>query len=539
MNNVFHICNIITEDNRDCEILTEHFQKFPVNIKKEFNEEDYYDVPTLIVGWNSIKNKYPDQNIFNFKILNNLEWAYSKNENEKDFIRLVEDFFNRSIINWLPKSFTLYDSFLSKDSILDFFEFNIEKNKKTFIHFNCGALYIYNNEKNYVVNIKALACIDLNFKKTLTEILNKYQIVCFSYNNICDYLDIDILNNVLALDSLFWVKYGVEIQEQYFTIAPNIKMDKYIPFMLNKHTSIALDFEEEKFYKRMCERDKITFWLSRREIAFTQEFNKNLNFKYRKKFKLAKIKYSNKRTLTGRIVAKDEYNPQNLEHNNDDRKKIISRFNEGKILVFDYISFETKIAVYETGEKEYIEKYVQKDLHQEVSFIIYDSFETTIEEREFSKSIVHPLLYGAGDELLLKKLSCFESPELKLYQIKKFLSPIIKKSKEINGILKENGYLITPQGTIVKPNKDFAGFNNWLQTYASDIVVDKLFEIKLFLQKYKTKFLFQVHDSLVFDLNPDEFFIIEELKRLLVNYKGMVLNVSVSMGNNYKDLVRL
>jgi DNA polymerase-1 len=146
------------------------------------------------------------------------------------------------------------------------------------------------------------------------------------------------------------------------------------------------------------------------------------------------------------------------------------------------------------------------------------------------------LIYGESDNSLLIKLSNFIEPEYKLYQIKEFLKPIIEKSQEINNLVKEQGYLIIPTNSIIKPNKYFAGYNNYIQAYASEIMVDKLFEIKKLLNSRKTEFIFQVHDSMVFDLHPDELDLINKITNILSNYENMKFNLSINIGLNYKDL---
>lgn len=534
---MFHICNIISKDQRDLEVLSEVFDKYPVNISDEFIQEEYYGLPTLVLGWNFIKEKFPNQNIFNHTLDKNLTWAFSRSENDKIFLKQVEDFFTASISQWLPKEFILYDSYLNKESIETFCENNFNSQKNVFVHFSNGALYVFNDNKSYVLNIKSLAHIDKQFRSTLSNLFNKYNIVCFSYYSICEYVDLDMLNDITALDSLMWVKYGTEIKQDYFQIVPGIKMDKYIPFMLNKHASVSLDFEEQRFYKRMCERDKITCWLSSREVAFELSLDKPLDFKLRRNHKLAKIHYSNKRTLTSRITAQDEYNPQNLERNNDDRKQIISRFDGGNIVVFDYVSFESKIAMYLSEDSAYIEEYYNEDLHAEAATIMFERPDVTSEERKFSKNINHAIIFGGGEELLIDKLAeKFHNPHEQLQKVKLFLRPIIKKANEIRETCKVNGYMINPWGSIIRVNKVFASFNNYCQTYASEIVVDKMVAIKQLLKPYRSQFLFQVHDSMVFDIHPSETDLIEKIVELLKLHKGMLFNVDYSIGKNYKDV---
>jgi len=535
---LFSICNIIAEKEEDYKTLLEYLGNYPVSISKTLPDELYFDNPTLVVGWNFIKNKFPKQNIFNKEISTNLFWSFSKSEEEKEFKNETESFFIKSVKEWLPSKFRLFDSYLNKESLDSFLKENINKDKKVFVFFHEGALYIYNDNKNFVINIKSLSTMHSNFRELITDVLNEYETIAFSYNNFSGYVDFDKIGDIIAIDSLRWVKYGVETPESYFNIIPNFDINKYIPFLMSKLNSIELDSEEKLFYKRMCQRDKITCWLSSREVAFVPSFdNKKLNFKTRREYKLAKINYSNKRTITGRIAARDGYNPQNLERESGERKDIISRFDEGKILVFDYVSFETKISLYLSEDKEYIEEYYNEDLHYETAIVLFDTPDITREQRDFAKILNHSLLYGAGEDTLLNKLAIhFSNPEEQLYKVRILLKPIIDKSEEIKALFKENEYIINPWGSIIKSNKAHASFNNYIQSFASEIVVDKLFEIRELLKLYKTEFLFQVHDSLVFDLHPSEHFLIDKISTILSHHKNMFFGMAYSLGPNYQDL---
>jgi DNA polymerase I-like protein with 3'-5' exonuclease and polymerase domains len=88
----------------------------------------------------------------------------------------------------------------------------------------------------------------------------------------------------------------------------------------------------------------------------------------------------------------------------------------------------------------------------------------------------------------------------------------------------------------VRPEKGFASFNNFLQSSAVEIIVDQLYKIKNFISNYKSEFLFQVHDSLVFDIHPKESFIVKDLARLIMYYKDMFFSISYSNGYDYKNL---
>lgn len=537
---LFYICNLIVPKEEDFNTISEYLSKYPIRILREFPEEMYFEIPTMVYGWYTVKEKFPNHNILDVKVTKNLSWNFSKSEDEKEFFKRTESFFAESVKKWLPSEFILFDSYLNEETVYEFLEKNISKDSRSFIYFYSGALYIYNAKKNYIINIKSLSTSEKSFKKIITEIINALNPIVFSIKNIYDYVNTEDLKIVYAIDSLRWVKYGVETDEEYFQIIPNFNVHKFIPTLMSRLNSIPLDFEEELFYQRMFERDKITCWLSNREIAFNEKFETTkIEFKERKRYKLAKVNFSNKRTITGRIQARDDYNPQNLPKDTKDRENIISRFIGGKIVVFDYVSFEARIALQLVEDEEYKNKYLDKDLHYETAKVLFES-NVTPEQRSFSKNVNNSLLYGASEETLIQKLSeFFKNPEEKLYQVKVLLAPIISTANKIKSINNSNGYLKSPWGYILKADKKHASFNNYMQMYASEIIIDKTIEIKELLKSFKSQYLFQVHDSIVFDISPDELFLIDELRGKLSAHEEMTFTIDCSIGPNYKEQKKL
>jgi len=538
---MFIICRIIAESVDSAISLKEFLGGYPVEIICDTLVDSYFEVPTLAIGWNSVKNTFPGQKIHNKNVTTNLQWTYSELEckeiNKENFHKNIEDFIDENLKKWLPSDFILYDSLLHGD-FSEFITINIEPSNLTYIHFNGGAIYMRNGIKNLIINTKSLWLTESNYRNTITDMLNNMNCMVYSYNKIEEYVNLDGLSSVRALDILRWIKYGVETPIKYFQIIPSVDISKYVPFLMSKIPieSLELDEEEEVFFDRMCIRDVATRWMSTRYISFSHDFEKNLDFIYRDNSKLARINYSSKKTLTGRIVSNDKYNPQNLSKSNEERSMIVSRFRGGKIYQFDYNSFEARIALYTSDCDWFIENYYNKDIHFETAMIIFDSNEISAEQREVAKLANMAIINGASDTTALRILDKYPNPHENLDKIKIFLKPIFNKAKEINEKVKTDGYLINKWGSIIRPEKDFAGFNNYLQSTAAEITVDKVLEVKDLLVGYKSQFMFQVHDSLVFDIHPEEFSLVEDIAKLLSYNKGMLFSVNYKSGSNYKDL---
>ena len=530
------LCNIIAPIKEDLEFLQGHLKKYPVKISNSYIISP--SIPNLVIGWNIINKEIPSVSILENIIDKNISWTFSKTEREENYQNNIEKFINDSVKEWLPKEFKTFDPLFHNKTLFQFVNQEINLKEYSYLYFHNNALYIYNEDKNFIINVNALKVVDSDYKKTLSLMLNSIKNMCFSYKNIASFVDLDFLTCVYTFEDARWVKYGIEVDESYFNIIPNFDTKKYIPFIMSKVSSFEFTDDEKKAMRRMCEKDNITQWLSTRTINVKKDFNKeNVDLVIKGEERLIKVNYSDKRTLTGRIVANSSYNPQNLNKKNDERTNIISRFKGGKIVVFDYMSFEARIALYFCEDKEYIEKYYKHDIHLKTASIIFgNNIQITKEQREYSKIINHQILYGASKNSVIQKLTFLNNPEEIYYYITQFLEPLLRKAEKVYKEFKEKGYIVNTWGTIVRPEKDFASFNNFIQSSAVEIIVDKIYDIKAFLSPFKSQFLFQVHDSLVFDIHPSESKIIGQLAKILTCYKDMFFNVSYSSGYDFKNL---
>jgi len=237
-------------------------------------------------------------------------------------------------------------------------------------------------------------------------------------------------------------------------------------------------------------------------------------------------------------MGKDVWNVQNEPKDSVRRKDMISRFVGGKLLVCDYQSFETWISIYLTRNVNFIKYFKGKDIHTEVGCALYNKKSITPDERTFAKLLNHAMLYGASYKRLVSMIADkdIKDPTERLYYVQKLLGPIIDNSKIINDEVKKIGYSITSWGSIVKPDKTYAAYNNLIQTTASEILVDKIDLIRDFLKDKNSDFVFQVHDSLIFDISPQDVGIIPKILDIISTFKKTSFPITYKTGGNYADL---
>lgn len=541
LNNFIKICKIFPYTEEDANILYSTYSDSAVDIIETQEINNLNVMPSLIVGWEKVKELFPDQSIREKKINDNVYWTYSSAENKKEFKEDVRKFIEDSIKNFFPKKITTYDAIID-GSLKDFIAKNIDSKNRSFIYFHKNACYIHNGNKTCAISLISLEYVGKDFKKTITSLINKVECTIFSYYNCAKYTYHDDLRDVMTTENNFWVKYSHHIEPRQFSeVFLGKDIHKHIPLLMKIITdNNPVDNDELNSCKRQAKKDRVTTWLSTSKIYFDKYFKIPNGVKGKRDGdnKYLIVRYSDKRTITGRINCIDSFNPQILPKDSPIRKQMVSRFKGGRIAVFDYKSFETRLSMYLSRNEEFILKNMNSDLHMNTAKEIFEVENPTNEERVLAKRMNHTMLYGGGDKLLKDMLSeaGVEDEERSLKNVKEFLEPILDVSSYINDVYKELGYIINPFGTLIKPNKSYAAFNNYVQGTAADIVVDKLFEMKDWLKNKKSKFMFQVYDSFIFDISPEDENAINEIEIILSKYNDMVFDVEVTSGLNYMDL---
>ena len=540
LHNLIKICKILPYSSDDSDYINTHYGEFALDVIDCINPSSEIIVPTLILGWNKVKEMYPEQSILSGKISDNLFWTFSLTEKEEKNKSDIKSFLEYSIKKFFHKKPISYDSIVDGD-LRDFFLKNINKKSRSFIYFHKNVCYIHNESDTYAISIASLDFVGKDSKKILTGLINKVECTLFSYYNSVKYVYIDQLRDVMTTENIFWSKYSHYIEPKDFNrMFLGRNMYRNIPVLMKIiRDNHEVTKDELNSCMRQTVKDKVTSWLSTNKIYFDSNFKvpNGVRSTWDNGKKYLMLRYSDKRTITGRINCVDSFNPQMLPKDSVIRNQIISRYKDGTIIVFDYKSFETRLSMYLSRDEGFILENMNSDLHYNAAKAMFGDVEITKSHRKVAKDVNHAILYGGGDKLIKSIISKVENSDVEksLANVKNFLSPILATSEYINNVYKELGYIINPFGTLIKPNKSYAAFNNYVQSTATEIVVDKIQELKVWLKNSKSSFMFQVHDSFVMDIHPDDYNSINDITKILSKYNDMKFDVDLSSGKNYME----
>lgn len=521
-------CSILCFEEQDKSLLEIEFERYQISVETFGAEQLDVDVPTLLVGWYGTKKNYQECRISEKKIAANLFWTFSTKEDKEQQKKDIEKFIKLSLEEFLPKNYSTFDCMMD-GNILDSVDSIFEKDH-TFCYFGKNnSLFVYGRKGFIGINLGSLDYIGLNSRSFIENVVREYSPLFLNFDNIPEFLKTEDFE-IRTLENVSWLCSNKIVTEtQLFKFSPLRSNEKDLVFFMSKlNDNIDCQLtNDEKIISRYSRKDIITDWLSRQSINFSDGNQLTL-------------KYSNKRTITGRINCVDKkFNPQHLPRKSEERNKIVSRYKNGRITVFDYVSFETKLSVLLTRDQKFINEHIQHDLHVETAKIIYKRDSVSDQERSVGKRVNHSIIYGIGFDRLSAYLveNGFDEKESKeaVNSVNKFLKPILKNSKTIKEEFKKKGYILNPYNSVVYPQKEWAVYNNYVQSIAADLVVDKLFSIKGLLNNFRSKFMYQVYDSFVFDIHPDEMFLPERIKETLEKAGSQTFQVECVMGKSLMD----
>ena len=205
------------------------------------------------------------------------------------------------------------------------------------------------------------------------------------------------------------------------------------------------------------------------------------------------IKYTQTSTVTGRLIVKS--GPEILRLNKELKSMIKSRYKGGKVIQFDYVSLEPRLALLIAGHS------VSEDVYSDINKLVFENKFT----RDIVKISTLSIMYGAGGESLQEKV------ELSLEECKN----IIKKLKEFFGIHDMSKKLSKEyrRDKIIRNyfnralySESGAGhrlFNNFIQSTAVDCAMMGFWNICQLWKGTKVLPLFLIHDNFGLDFPPE------------------------------------
>ncbi len=532
--NGIYFARLIISNNKEYEYFLKKYSNTGILVEF-FNYKNIKpsNIPGILINNNSIP-------ILDLDILNIPFIITTKPNDIPEIEKKTKYLIDRLAYRYTPFEEITYDAILDED-FNTFISTNIPSENLIYLYFDRKCLYLYVSGKLISINIESLFCIYGDFKKLINNILNKYDCCIFSFNNFKKYVLETDFNEFKSFENIIWTKEQFEISEKtIFNYFGDVYIPKIIPYLMSVYINQnTIDEQEWLSISRFYKKDFITEWLSNQRIYFKSKIPDMELVEVKNNLYYCKVNYSNKRAITNRIYNHDtNFNIQTLPKQSEKRSQIVSRYKNGKIVVFDYISFEARIAIYTTSDLKFIEKFKNQDLHDYTSKIIFNKSEISKEERQVGKLFNHAMLYGGSEERLKSIIQNDigeNSFELIYSKIMTELNPIIEQSDYINEQYKDFGYVINPYGTVIRPRKNYAAFNNFIQSTASEIVIDKLFQIKKYIQDKKIHFMYQVFDSFVFDFNETELSKINEVSELLIHNHKINFPVEYKIGSSLID----
>lgn len=196
-----YIANIVTNQKIDVGLF--------FNIVSDITLIDN-SIPTLIIGWDNVKNMFPDQNILCSHISDDISWTFSKREKRYKYENDLKCFIENVINNINNKAnYRFFNYIVSTDKKQKDFLSYVNKGNCSIYH-NSKFLYIYNfiDEITIGISLKDLSYIGINIKDFIKSLNKNNNNVIFDNLNFIDDKSFNIVrDNVKISAYLYYLKH--------------------------------------------------------------------------------------------------------------------------------------------------------------------------------------------------------------------------------------------------------------------------------------------------------------------------------------------
>lgn len=228
--------------------------------------------------------------------------------------------------------------------------------------------------------------------------------------------------------------------------------------------------------------------------------------------------------LTSRpTCSSGKFSFSSIAKDSQDRKHIISRFGEdGTLVLFDYNSYHISLIC------EIINYKFNEYAYTQLGKIYFGKEELTHDEITDAKILTFRVLYGGIPTEFL--------------QIE-FFKRVDKFIKELWSAYNSDGCIYTRLFKRRYNRKNYPDmnaqklFNYYLQSFETENNMMILNKINTYLQQYSTKVILYIYDSILIDFKFEDGK--DVINQILNIFKNDKYDVSIFMGNNYLDLVKI
>ncbi len=263
-------------------------------------------------------------------------------------------------------------------------------------------------------------------------------------------------------------------------------------------------------------------------------------------------------TSTGRLSSNNP-NLQNIPVRDERGREIRKAFvpEEGKLfLSADYSQIELRLMAHLSGDHNMIADFLSgNDIHAATAAKIYGVGieDVSREMRSSAKTANFGIIYGISSFGLSERLTISRKEAKDLIDgyfnsypgVKKYMDESIRKARDTGYVTTMFGrrrYLrdIQSRNQVVRGNAERNAINAPIQGTAADIIKIAMVRIheRLKSEKYASKMILQVHDELIFEVEPGE---LDRLREMVINEMSgaakldVPLKVDVGTGSNWLE----
>ena len=367
---------------------------------------------------------------------------------------------------------------------------------------------IYDHTESFSegLDIKSLSCVKRfwvdNVKEFyhLTKMTNGYDVV------MSDYLDNEKIQEPHVFNKIYENSFALRKSNK---IVPIVKVLEYAHERLN----IIIDSVPEKVTKTFIKYNNAMYEFAKFENSGMKIIPNSFGTVFRNGYGYPNY---NMYTATGR--PSNTFRGVNfgaLNKNDNTRNNIVTRFEKGMLVEFDYDAYHLRLL----AEMLNFDVPFDKSLHQHLADTVY---KTTYEE---SKKVSWQILYG--------NVSVTEKENPFFYTIEK-MSDALWRIFNSNKSFKSHIYrrqFVSDQ--ISDPNKNKV-LNYFIQSYETENNIETIKKINKYLEKRSTRMMLYTYDSFLFDLDRTEGFkTVLQIKEILEDGK---YPVKVKAGLDYGSM---